>query len=104
MKMNHLSKNIIKNCINSLSQSTNSNLLENSSEWAYKMRNTIFNVIPHLESISDSIQEKAFVQPTDKEVEAWLKENISDDCSAPSAIYKFRLWLKDREISQLKQM
>lgn len=38
--------------------------------------------------------------PDDKEVEKWFVENIGnphDPCSASSAIYKFRLWLKERE-------
>ena len=34
--------------------------------------------------------------PTDKEVEIWFSNNIDDNCSASSAIYKYRLWLKDR--------
>jgi hypothetical protein len=35
--------------------------------------------------------------PTDKEVEQWFEDNIGtvNDCSASSAIYKFRLWLRD---------
>lgn len=37
--------------------------------------------------------------PNDKEVDQWFEENIGtvNDCSASSAIYKFRLWLKERE-------
>jgi len=35
------------------------------------------------------------ILPTDKEVEQWFDKNIDGD-SASSAIYKFRLWLKDR--------
>jgi hypothetical protein len=36
--------------------------------------------------------------PTDEESEKWYEENIgiNNDCSASSAIYKFRLWLRDR--------
>lgn len=36
--------------------------------------------------------------PTDSDVEKWFDENIgvNSDCSASSAIYKFRLWLKER--------
>ena len=34
--------------------------------------------------------------PSDAEVEKWFTENIDANCSASSAIYKFRLWLKDR--------
>lgn len=33
--------------------------------------------------------------PTDKESEEWFVLNIDND-SASSAIYKFRLWLKER--------
>lgn len=32
--------------------------------------------------------------PTDAETEQWFADNIDGD-SASSAIYKFRLWLKD---------
>lgn len=35
------------------------------------------------------------VLPTDKECDDWYDLNIDND-SASSAIYKFRLWLKDR--------
>lgn len=39
--------------------------------------------------------------PTDEEVEKWYTENITrtdgKECSASSAIYKFRLWLNERE-------
>jgi hypothetical protein len=37
--------------------------------------------------------------PTDKEVHKWFDENIgvNNNCSASSAIYKFRLWLNERE-------
>ena len=35
--------------------------------------------------------------PTDDETQKWFDENIAKDCSASSAIYKFRLWLKERE-------
>lgn len=34
--------------------------------------------------------------PTDDEVTDWWAHHISDDVSASSAVYKFRLWLKDR--------
>lgn len=35
--------------------------------------------------------------PTDEETQKWFDENIAKDCSASSAIYKFRLWLKERK-------
>lgn len=42
--------------------------------------------------------------PTDTETEKWFSENIGNDkekpCSASSAIYKFRLWLKERQNEQ----
>ena len=48
---------------------------------------------------AEKLYEKCF--PTDKEVEKWFDENIGYDkekpCSASSAIYKFRLWLKERK-------
>jgi hypothetical protein len=36
--------------------------------------------------------------PTDKETEEWFDENIGtkNDCSASSAVYKFRVWLNQR--------
>lgn len=36
--------------------------------------------------------------PSDGETEKWFEKNIGivNDCSASSAIYKFRLWLKER--------
>jgi len=36
------------------------------------------------------------ILPIDDEVVKWYTENIDKDCSASSAIYKFRLFLKDR--------
>lgn len=106
--MENLSKEIINNCVKLLSNSTNSGFtsgyLDDWTEWARRMRRTIENVVPQLQSVSNSIKTKgsAANQPTDKEVEQWFKDNISEDCSASSAIYKFRIWLKDREISELK--
>lgn len=37
--------------------------------------------------------------PSDEETAQWFEDNIGivNDCSASSAIYKFRLWLKDRQ-------
>jgi hypothetical protein len=106
--MENLSKQILSNCINLLSKSTDSGFsrgdLDDWSEFAKIMRRTINGVIPQLKSVSESIkpQTSSAGHPTDKEVEAWFKENITEDCSASSAIYKFRIWLKDREISELK--
>lgn len=36
--------------------------------------------------------------PTDKEVSKWYDENIDKDCSASSAIYKFRQWLEEYKL------
>lgn len=38
----------------------------------------------------------ADILPTDEEVGKWFDENIATGCSASSGIYKFRLWLRDR--------
>lgn len=45
------------------------------------------------------------VLPTDQEVKKWFEENIGikNSCSASSAIYKFRLWIKDRSASNANQ-
>lgn len=34
--------------------------------------------------------------PTDQETCDWYNDNIDKDCSASSAVYKFRLWLVER--------
>jgi hypothetical protein len=34
--------------------------------------------------------------PTDEEVKEWFEKTITQECSASSAIYLFRLYLKDR--------
>jgi hypothetical protein len=41
---------------------------------------------------------KAFSLPSDGETEKWFEENIgiNNECSASSAIHKFRLWLKNK--------
>lgn len=108
--MSHLSKQIINNCISSLSKSTDAGFhsgdVEDFSDWAIRMRNTINNVVPQLQSISNSIQVERTpsLHPSDKEVETWFADNIADGCSASSAIFKFRLWLKDREISNMEKV
>lgn len=35
--------------------------------------------------------------PNDEETARWYNENIGAGCSASSAVYKFRLWLKERQ-------
>ncbi len=44
--------------------------------------------------VSDAVE-----LPTDSESEKWFEENIGivNNCSASSAIYKFRLWLRERK-------
>ncbi len=42
--------------------------------------------------------QKDKIIPTDIETNAWFDLLISKDCSASSAIYKFRLWLKERSL------
>ena len=37
------------------------------------------------------------IRPNDKEVADWMGTWIGKGCSASSAIYKFRNWLKERE-------
>jgi len=41
-------------------------------------------------------KEEAEILPNDSETEEWFDENVDKNCSASSAIYKFRLWLADR--------
>lgn len=43
-------------------------------------------------------KEELDILPTDEEVEEFFNLNIPvpEECSSSSAIYKFRLWLKDR--------
>lgn len=59
--------------------------------------------IRHKHKLASDIMNYAKVQkekllPTDKETEKWFEEKIGikNECSASSAIYKFRLWLNDR--------
>jgi len=42
--------------------------------------------------------EKLDILPDDEETSKWFDENIgtNEDCSASSAIYKFRVWLNER--------
>ena len=46
--------------------------------------------------------EKIYKLPTDEEVAAWYDETILPDCSASSAIYLFRLWLKELSPSSVE--
>ena len=43
-------------------------------------------------------REKLDIVPDDEETAKWFDENIgeNEDCSASSAIYKFRVWLNER--------
>jgi hypothetical protein len=105
--MKNLTKEIIENCVNSLMESTESGFssgyVSDWAEWAKRMKSVINIITPQLESIANNLSSKETpsLHPSDKEVETWFTENVEEDCSASSAIYKFRLWLKDREISDL---
>jgi len=46
--------------------------------------------------------EKLDILPDDEQTAKWFDENIglNEDCSASSGIYKFRMWLNERFISQ----
>ena len=63
------------------------------------------NVLDALKSYTPLPQEQREV-PTDQEVKDWYDANIGNDpenpCSASSAIYKFRQWLKERESTGYK--
>jgi len=76
-KITKLSKLIVDNCKNGSDQ----HLLypELTASIAYEIENLIKDL-----------------QPTDEEVGDWYDENIIKGCSASSAIYKFRLFLKER--------
>ena len=54
----------------------------------------IWNLFAPLIKGSDAVE-----LPTDSESEKWFEENIGivNNCSASSAIYKFRLWLRERK-------
>lgn len=46
-------------------------------------------------------QEKKYpILPADDAVQNWFEENIDKECSASSAIYKFRLWLESLQATQ----
>jgi hypothetical protein len=53
----------------------------------------------------NNITQSAGVFPNDEETNEWFEKNIGDinDCSASSAIYKFRLWLKELNPTPQKQ-
>lgn len=46
----------------------------------------------HAEVINKLLTHKEL--PSDEEVNMWFEQNIDAECSASSAIYKFRLWIK----------
>lgn len=58
-----------------------------------KEQNEKFAIDPLIKG-SDAVE-----LPTDSESEKWFEENIGivNNCSASSAIYKFRLWLRERK-------
>jgi hypothetical protein len=45
-------------------------------------------------------EKKCPVLPADDAVQNWFEENIDKECSASSAIYKFRLWLQSLQVTQ----
>ncbi len=93
--------NIAKTLEESATTSWTSGGFEEWSRWARKMRDTINSVIPNLRTVSNNqpkFNSTAPLHPSDKEVESWFETNVGENCSASSAIYKFRLWLKDREL------
>ncbi len=50
---------------------------------------------------SEYVKPNAVIElPSDEDVEKWYIDNIDKDCSASSAIYKFRLWLKHKNIEK----
>lgn len=81
------------------------NCLQKFDSKQEKVSEVLFNVYPdEMRAITKLIaKENCNVGlPNDNEVSEWFDLNISNDkekpCSASSAIYKFRSWLKEREI------
>ena len=106
--MKSTEKKIIYNCLDKLIVSATPSFsygdVEDFRDWANKMKNVINASVPTIKIIIQGIDTDSSpsLHPTDKEVEKWFEENIGEDCSSSSAIYKFRLWLKDREINRNK--
>lgn len=104
--MSNTNKEILTNIANTLDQATTVGWsrgdFEDWAKWARRMRDTINSVTPNLRTIANTqpkINSTAPLHPSDKEVEEWFELNVGEGCSASSAIYKFRLWLKDRELA-----
>lgn len=47
-------------------------------------------------------EKKYTLLPADDAVQNWFEENIDKECSASSAIYKFRLWLESLQDTATK--
>lgn len=50
------------------------------------------------------MEKKYVILPGDDAVQNWFEENIDKDCSASSAVYKFRLWLEEMTGQQQGQV
>lgn len=46
------------------------------------------------------MEKKIILLPADDAVQNWFEENIDKECSASSAVYKFRLWLESLQVTQ----
>lgn len=45
-------------------------------------------------------EKKTIVLPADDAVQNWFEENIDKECSASSAVYKFRQWLESLQVTR----
>lgn len=101
---------ILNNIATQLEQSTNtgwtSGYLDDWADHAKKMKQMIKTTVPLLKIVTENLSKKevtAALHPNDKEVDEWIKDNLSEgDTSSTIAIFKFRLWLKDRELESKK--
>lgn len=46
------------------------------------------------------MEKKIILLPANDAVQNWFEENIDKECSASSAIYKFRLWLESLQVTR----
>lgn len=104
--MKKTEKQVIIDCLDKLKKSTDagfsSGFLDDFRDWASKMRSAINYSVPTIRTIVEGVDtdKSPVLHPTDREVEKWFEENIGEECSASTAIYKFRLWLKDRDLER----
>jgi hypothetical protein len=76
----------------------------NGQKWNSGLRTEAENILICFDQLRDRWQQAAPKLPSDEEVASWFVDNIGhepNDCSAGSAIYKFRLWLKERATQPL---